>query len=329
MSAISPGVPESLPGNIEAIGAGTRRRNPFVATPMWVVMLPISPSAKILWTVLEGHVNEAHHGHRWCYPNQDDIAELSQLSERSIRRHTKELVDAGLIDTKVTWDPAANKKKTFYLVHNEPRESFTGPMSFADFYDERKSRSETNRPSCPDGKEGDPKRPNWPVQSGQSGRFKAANLADKLDQVNKIKGTRSKQTLPFASLTGEDTLFGDDQASSVAAGSKTEKVKSGNDSPEFLAFWDAYPLKKAKGGARVSWAKVLKAGVEPSVLIGAANAYASWARRNPQRLIKHPTTWLNQECWEDELDNIVASNSKGHVPFTQDRNMWADDEGGW
>lgn len=142
-----------------------------------------------------------------------------------------------------------------------------------------------------------------------------------------IKGDQN----PFsASRRCEPTLFGD-QASSVAAGSKDEKIKTGNDSPEFLAFWDSYPLKKAKGGARASWAKVLKAGVEPSVLIAAASAYASWARQNPQRMIKHPTTWLNQECWEDDLSgNLVASNGKGHVPFTQDRNIWNNlDTDGW
>lgn len=63
-------------------------------------------------------------------------------------------------------------------------------------------------------------------------------------------------------------------------------------------FWEAYPRKVGKAGAigrlerlrkqhLVSWAK----------LIAAVRAYAATA--DPQ-FTKHPITWLNQGCWDDE-----------------------------
>ena len=288
MSAISPGSPAELPGKIEAIGAGSRRsRYVFAMKPQWIGMLPISPGAKLLWEALEGHVNESGHGHRWCYPNQDDISNLTCMSERSIRRHTQELLNVGLVETKVTWDPAANKKKTFYLVNNEPAPGFEGPLSYVEYYAAKKNASsETNRP-------------NWPLGTGQIGRLVPAKLADELDQVNEIKGTR--KPLNPGSRGCEETLPGFEGTSLVAA-VKAEKVKTGSEEESFRTFYEnAYPRKVDRKMAYKAWKRAVKAGADPSMLIEAARKYAGWAKRNPQIGIKYPATWLNGDCWENTL----------------------------
>lgn len=67
---------------------------------------------------------------------------------------------------------------------------------------------------------------------------------------------------------------------------------------DFDAFWSVYPLKAAKETARRAFAKAAKkAPVE--VLIDGARRY----RDDPNRVAqftKHPATWLNGGCWDDE-----------------------------
>ena len=66
----------------------------------------------------------------------------------------------------------------------------------------------------------------------------------------------------------------------------------------FDEWWDAYPLKKGKGAARVAYAKARKK-VPADKLQGAVEVF----RDDPNRgdtYLPHPTTWLNEERWDDE-----------------------------
>jgi len=67
---------------------------------------------------------------------------------------------------------------------------------------------------------------------------------------------------------------------------------------EFDQFWAAYPRKTGKGAARTSFAKAIKKTTLAKMLRTLA-----WQRESEQWLsgfIPHPTTWLNQERWDDE-----------------------------
>lgn len=77
-------------------------------------------------------------------------------------------------------------------------------------------------------------------------------------------------------------------------------------------FWTLYPrrlekkaalskLEAIKRGGRVTW-QIFKAGLE---------RYAAYSRGVEARFIKHPTTWLNRGCWDDEQDR---PNSGGTPP---------------
>ena len=68
----------------------------------------------------------------------------------------------------------------------------------------------------------------------------------------------------------------------------------------FDRFWDAYPRREGKKGAREKFAKALRDGVDPERIIAAAAAYRDLPGRE-QRYTKHATTWLNNGCWDDEL----------------------------
>lgn len=75
--------------------------------------------------------------------------------------------------------------------------------------------------------------------------------------------------------------------------------------PEFEAFWQAYPRKKDKRAAWKAWKAALKRA-DPETIITAAKAEA----RRPCELKfrKYPASWLNADAWEDEPDQQAAAN---------------------
>lgn len=75
----------------------------------------------------------------------------------------------------------------------------------------------------------------------------------------------------------------------------------------FDAFWSAYPKKTGKGAAKKAFEKV---NVDLGTLLAAVERQKmsdQWRRENG-RYIPNPSTWLNQERWEDELPG-----SESHV----------------
>lgn len=99
----------------------------------------------------------------------------------------------------------------------------------------------------------------------------------------------------------------DPDTSLIPAPKRAPKPGSDND-PDWLRFWEIYPLKKSKDGARRSWAAALKKAAASDIIAG-AERYRDDPARKPE-YTKHPTTWLNQGCWTDEPTpipgNVVA-----------------------
>lgn len=83
---------------------------------------------------------------------------------------------------------------------------------------------------------------------------------------------------------------------------KTEKDKV------FDAFWSAYPRKTAKKDARKAFDKVPRSEWDKLIpAVEEQKVSAQWQKENG-RFIPHPTTWLNQGRWEDELPEEQSSN---------------------
>ena len=82
--------------------------------------------------------------------------------------------------------------------------------------------------------------------------------------------------------------------------------------PKWIAFWDAYPLKRDKGHARKTWLKTLRQGIDPDLIINAARAYRDDPKRKPD-FTAHAGTWLNGERWEDQQAEAPAH--AGPRPF--------------
>jgi len=77
---------------------------------------------------------------------------------------------------------------------------------------------------------------------------------------------------------------------------------------DFKVWYAKYPNKKAPGAARKAYRSARKKkGVTAELLLAACERYAAGTKGKEARFIKHPATWLNQECWDDEPDRDRSS----------------------
>lgn len=81
----------------------------------------------------------------------------------------------------------------------------------------------------------------------------------------------------------------------------------------FAAFWKAYPKKDSKPAAIKAWNGALDRNAEPDVIIAGAAAYRAWPRRDPD-FTKNPSTWLNNDCWDNEYE-LPRPDGRGHNPY--------------
>jgi hypothetical protein len=85
--------------------------------------------------------------------------------------------------------------------------------------------------------------------------------------------------------------------------SSSNSSSNGKISPsQFESFWKLYPRRVGKGAAKKVWDKLCqrKNGNQPTWLeIRKALHLQKKAWSDPQ-YIPHPTTWLNQERWQDD-----------------------------
>lgn len=86
-----------------------------------------------------------------------------------------------------------------------------------------------------------------------------------------------------------------------------ERVKK-----QFAEFWSEYPRKVAKAKAEKAWESVKPTDEVFEKIMQAVRRQKTseqWRKDNGQ-YIPHPTTWLNQRRWEDEID-ILSSSPEG------------------
>ena len=105
----------------------------------------------------------------------------------------------------------------------------------------------------------------------------------------------------------------------------TEKKKRKNAEPsgseyssEFLRFWKVYPKKVGKGAA---WKAFLKLDPDAEHVDKMVSTIELWKKskewtKDDGQFIPHPTTWLNQGRWEDELskDDMIEEEESDYIP---------------
>ena len=93
----------------------------------------------------------------------------------------------------------------------------------------------------------------------------------------------------------------EDSYSTLTSSAKSASPK---DNPFFLAFWESYPRRIGKGAARTAFAKSVKLA-DPNDIIQASIKYADHCQESgtEKQFIPHPSTWLNAERWEDDIES--------------------------
>ena len=77
----------------------------------------------------------------------------------------------------------------------------------------------------------------------------------------------------------------------------------------FDTFWAAYPRKEGKKTAQAAWAKIKNPDIDLILdAISKQKKTIQWTKEKGS-FIPHPTTWLNQERWNDDVDIEVKKLS--------------------
>ncbi|MEV8474882.1 hypothetical protein [Streptomyces sp. NPDC051173] len=89
----------------------------------------------------------------------------------------------------------------------------------------------------------------------------------------------------------------------------------------FGAFWIVYPKKRAREEAKKAWIAAIERGADPQHIVDAATAYARERADEDAKYTKHPATWLNKGCYDDEPDpqpsrpQLRAVSGDGYQPW--------------
>lgn len=99
--------------------------------------------------------------------------------------------------------------------------------------------------------------------------------------------------------------------SSKSNTSSHDKLAHPNHTPMFQAFWQAYPRRIGKGAARTAFKKALNFASGDEIIQGALHYSRHCEEMGTEKqYIPHPSTWLNGERWEDDLESEKTETKK-------------------
>lgn len=114
--------------------------------------------------------------------------------------------------------------------------------------------------------------------------------------------------------TPSDTLIDVPASQELAIAAPKAPVKAKKSSgytDDFEEFWRIYPRRIEKKSAFKAWKTALKSGATADEITAGAARYAKYRAGEPERFTKHPSTWLNQGCWEDEYSTAGIGYTQG------------------
>ena len=121
----------------------------------------------------------------------------------------------------------------------------------------------------------------------------------------KLKGNTTSNNTTSNNMSNDEEKEKEQQNTSYEDKEKlsSKKEKSSAKEEQFEEFWEHYPRKVNKQKAKTLFFQNLHK-VWFDKLLDWAKKYAEQVKQKwtEQKFIKHPTTWLNNWCWEDEYD---------------------------
>ena len=144
------------------------------------------------------------------------------------------------------------------------------------------------------------------------------------EEKERKKQRKNKEEIEEKELpTPKENVIGDSGRIAATAPPKNPSGMSKKMQADFDAFWSAYPRKVGKGAARKSFVKAMGKGVTLQTLLEAIEQQKRCKQWNKDgaEYIPHPSTWLNQERWEDVIEDEqpVSSTYRGNqITVTRD-----------
>jgi len=126
-------------------------------------------------------------------------------------------------------------------------------------------------------------------------KYRDERTGGQIQQAERVKKWRAKRT---QSGTDEDRDL--DKTKKKKKTVRTRRSAPEKDSTEgFAEFWDAYDKKRSRQQAEKAWGKIRP---DADLRAKITDAVAAYVRATPDKQYrKDPATWLNGECWEDEV----------------------------
>lgn len=125
-----------------------------------------------------------------------------------------------------------------------------------------------------------------------------------INKTNGSKGGRPKkkeETQPVISGNPDETLIKNKELGTI---NKELLIKNNNLKDidllfGFEDFWSAYDYKKSKPVAQKEWKKL---NIDDLLLSEILHSVHAYVRSTPDKKFrKHPSTWIHQKCWEDDI----------------------------
>lgn len=135
----------------------TERRVPFTMVGDWVLLSKLSPMAKLLYALLQAHVNVSDDtGKVW--PSRDTLAEWMGFDQaRSVGKYIDELEAFGAIRKEQRRTSGGLRTRNVYYVRGEAPEAITTPIRFSDYYAARRATRDAISAGQPVGRSSAPR----------------------------------------------------------------------------------------------------------------------------------------------------------------------------
>jgi len=207
------------------------------------------------------------------------------------------------------------------LIAHENGKNLTGKASFDRRFVVRKLR--TKWPRCRQilGRISDLGRISW-AETGNNLTFDCPKLLSMQDNYSKnLQATRNK----VSSQEGEEEIEGEKEKDTPIVPKGTSRISPISYSKEFMDFWNAWPAgyKAGKDAATKAFERAKqRSGLNGKFIevIILAIEKQKGSRKWQEGYIKNPATWLNQGCWNDEIEG-----SKTGDPVDEAIEKWARD----
>lgn len=240
----------------------------------WRQEIPKRPLTKLVLVALAGETTRVKDGPFEADPGVDRLVRLTGMNEATVRRHLRWLVGQHIISKSSTVDANGHRQ----------RDRYTLPIVVVTSV---AHRAQSQLAESPLGRE----------PTGTRARL--------------VRPDTSSQTRTKADQCAESPVGAEPGQVLKDKEQKPKTKRSPSTTTDFETFWSVYPRRVGKRGAESEFARAVKRATVETILAG-AERYRDDPHRQDQ-FTKHPSTWLHQDCWEDDpLPAPLPSGSARH-----------------